>query len=135
MPNLLKDIKTILLAEDDEDDIYLFKMAVGDIEKDIQIRIAGNGIECMKILTRSSLPDLVFLDINMPMKSGLDVLEEIRSEERLKGLTVIVLSTASSQQVINQAYTKGADLYIPKGVSYEQFKSLLANVLARHRSS
>lgn len=119
----------ILLADDDEDDVYLFKNAMWDIQKDIRIVIASDGIECMELLANSPLPDVVFLDINMPLKSGLDCLEEIRTTEHLKHLKVVVLSTANSEKTISMAYAKGADLYIPKAASYEKFKSLLARCL------
>lgn len=118
-------MKTILLVEDDDDDVYLFKQALADIQEDIKIMAVGNGVECMKLLRESPLPDLVFMDINMPLKNGLVCLEEIRNEKKLSRLKVVVLSTASTKKIIDLAYAKGADLYIPKSIDFERFRDLL----------
>lgn len=131
MEKPFSNTKLILLADDDEDDVYLFRNAVWDLHKDIKIVIASNGIVCMELLANSPLPDVVFLDINMPLKSGFDCLEEIRMSERLKHLKVVVLSTSNSENTISMAYAKGADLYVPKATTYDEFKSLLARCLAQ----
>lgn len=125
MENPTRLVKSILLAEDDIDDIYLFKNALEELHMDFQMKIAQNGIKCMELLRKPVLPDYVFLDINLPLMTGFQCLERIRREERLRDLKVIVLSTASTKDVVDLAYEKGADLYIPKGFDFERFKALL----------
>ena len=119
-------MKTILLADDDDDDVYLFRNALAQIGQDVKIIIARNGVDCMNLLMESSLPDLIFLDINMPLKTGLECLEEIRKDDRLKKLKVVVLSTASTRDLVDAAYKKGANLYLRKSFSFEDFKKILA---------
>ena len=119
-------MKTILLADDDDDDVFLFRNALAQIRQDVKIITARNGVDCMNLLMESSLPDLIFLDINMPLKTGLECLEEIRKDDRLKKLKVVVLSTASTRDLVDTAYKKGANLYLRKSFSFEEFKKILA---------
>lgn len=123
---------TILLADDDEDDVFLFKEVLADLGGDYEITTAADGLECMRLLKDGLSPAFVFLDINMPMRSGLECLQEIRNDDKLKQLTVIVLSTASDARVIKQAYGLGANLYIRKCNDYTEFKSSLVFALKEH---
>ena len=129
MDDVLKD-KKILLVEDDEDDVFLFQTAIVDITKssrgNIEITVVTNGIDCLQYLSKSAPPDIVFLDINIPYKNGLECLSEIRANPALKDIIIIVMSTANTRETIEKAYAGGADLFLPKGVDFDSFRRILA---------
>ena len=119
-------IKNVLLAEDDEEDVLLFKTVVSELNQDIKIDVATDGTELMKILQQvSTLPEVIFLDLNMPHKNGFECLREIKSNEKWNSIKIVILSTSSQPQQIETAYKCGADLYLAKPVSYTHFKNLL----------
>src|SRR4051812_4354327 len=103
----------VMLADDDPDDRLLFKDAIGEISKDIAIHTLAGGVELMAHLNdpQNPLPDLIFLDLNMPRKNGFESLEEIRQNARLKSLCVIIYSTSSQFKDILETLNKGANLY------------------------
>jgi CheY-like chemotaxis protein len=87
---------TILLAEDDQDDRDFFKMALKEIPIPTRLTTVNDGEQLLKYLHENSdyLPDVLFLDLNMPRKSGFECLVEIKENEKLKGLRVVVFSTS-----------------------------------------
>lgn len=117
-------IKKILLAEDDEDDFHLFGEAVGEFDKMIQLIWVKDGEELMKRLTRdkAELPDVIFLDINMPRKNGFECLTAIRQDEALKHLPVIIFSTSNDKALITWMYNAGANLYLCKPTDFRSLK-------------
>src|SRR5438105_690763 len=108
--------KFILLADDDVDDQMLFQDAVDEIQKDIRIRTVYSGEQLMRLLTRPDavLPDLIFLDLNMPMKGGHECLEEIRSNDNLKHIPVAIFSTSMNVDDVDKTLQNGANVYIRK---------------------
>ena len=114
----------ILLADDDREDREIFISAVEEVSPNINISTAKNGQELMKILLNpdNALPDILFLDLNMPFKSGHECLQEIRSDNRLKKLPVIIYSTSSNREYIDQTYKGGANYYFPKPDSLRDLK-------------
>ncbi|GGM95773.1 two-component system response regulator [Dyadobacter beijingensis] len=121
----------IFLAEDDQDDIYLFERALNSITAAYAIQVFGNGREVLDALkaTGAGKPDIVFLDINMPVQTGLECLLYIR-EHYSKVLPVFLFSTAQDRLTVEQARKLGATGYLSKPTSMEDLSSLLANVLA-----
>ena len=84
-------VKQVLLADDDQDDIDLFKEAVEGLEEQVEITVAKNGEQAIAILKNDEIdPDLVFLDINMPRKNGFECMEEIRSLSNENDIPVIL---------------------------------------------
>ncbi len=77
----------------------------------------------------TKLPDVVFLDLNMPLKSGLDCLREIRTDRRLKDLIVAIYSTSSSEKDIEETFIQGANIYIKKPNDYNTLKKILTEVI------
>ena len=126
------NIKKILLAEDDQDDVEIFKDVLTDLAFDVNLEVAVNGMELMKMLEESEVfPELIFLDLNMPLKNGMFCLQEIKANQRWKDVKVIILSTSSHQDQIKAAYDKGADFYMVKAFNYIDFKNAVASCLQK----
>jgi CheY-like chemotaxis protein len=123
-------IKNILLAEDDEEDVMLFKTVLSELDQDIIVKVASDGNLLMSFLNQATkLPEIIFLDLNMPHKNGFECLSEIRGNEKWDNVKIVILSTSSQPQHIETAYIGGADLYLAKPVSYSQFKIMLEKCL------
>lgn len=130
-----KDLKEneplkIILAEDDNDDQELFIDAVDATNVPAEIITVGNGEELVNTLKDDSepKPDIVFIDINMPVKGGKEALAEMKSDEELKDIPAVMLSTSNSQKDIEDTLNKGADLYIQKPSSFKGFILILKKV-------
>ena len=123
--------KVIFIADDDEDDRMLFLDAVEDLNLPAAVKAACDGQELLHTLDKNKdrLPDIIFLDINMPIKNGFDCLAEIRSrEDALKEVKIIMLSTSKNADNIELCYKLGADLYAVKPSSFQGLKDLLQKV-------
>lgn len=124
--NRLEKPKIVVLAEDDDEDADIFRDALADLNINVQLTIVENGILLMNFLEQSKiLPDLVFLDLNMPLKNGLQCLKDIKNSERLKSLFTIILSTSSNEIQKKEMYVNGANLFLTKASSYVEFKNNL----------
>ena len=122
----------IILADDDEEDQELFKDAVQEIEPKIKISAANNGDELMRLLLKDAIvPDVIFLDLNMPFKNGQECLAEIRSNEKLKSIPVIIYTTSNNKKHIDDTYSSGADYYISKPNSFKDLKLIIKKMLSR----
>ena len=113
-------INHIIFAEDDEDDRLFFEDVIRNYNPSIRIDFVSNGVQLMEILP-SFLPDLLFLDLEMPYKNGLECLLEIRNNERLSQLPVIVFSSTTRQANIQTAYEVGAHLFLIKSPTYSEY--------------
>jgi CheY-like chemotaxis protein len=124
----------IYMADDDSDDREFFADALLEIDPDVILRQAPDGmhiIDELLALSTSELPDYIFLDINMPGKSGLECLAEIRSlEGSLKEVSIVMLSTSSDPENIRRASELGATFYAVKPSCFQRLKSLLEEVLS-----
>jgi len=122
--------KKVIMAEDDEEDVELFKDVLIDLAINIDLQLAGNGILLMKMLEETEFfPDIIFLDLNMPLKNGLVCLQEIKANQLWRNIKVVILSTSSHQDQIKAAYNEGADFYMTKSASYTDFKNAVASCL------
>ncbi|WP_281631611.1 response regulator [Flavobacterium luteolum] len=131
MSKLHNPQKFIFIADDDEDDRMLFFDAVQDLNLPAVIESASDGEELLNTLCGKTkhLPDLIFLDINMPIKNGFDCLQEIRSKDgALKEVRIIMLSTSRSTDNIELSYKLGADFYAVKPSTFQGLKDLLQKV-------
>lgn len=123
-----KNLK-ILLADDDDDDRDLFADAV-NFSENVEVDTVPNGTQLMQTLIETKeLPDFIFLDLNMPEKSGKDCLQEIRTHEKLKDLPVIIYSTSSSKKDIDETFELGANLYLTKPNSFAELKNTVKRIL------
>ena len=129
----MKDIKKlrILLADDDYDDCLFFKRALGELSVTSELDIVNDGEELMEYLEENSEhpPLVLFLDINMPRKNGLECLSEIRKNKKLKDLPVIVFSTSNSWDTINLLFKTGAHIYIHKPSNFGQLKQVIHHAI------
>ena len=109
----MKKLKSILLVEDDEDDQFFFIEAMSKIENATLYAIAKNGKEALNCLENSStLPDIIFMDINMQIMNGIECLTLIMKNPLICTIPVVMLTTSSAQKEL--AHTLGAKAYIKK---------------------
>jgi len=120
----------VMLADDDKDDQHLFEEALERTQVPTELSTADNGQELMDNLHDSDIPnpDVIFLDINMPLKNGKECLEEIKSDDDLKDIPVVMYSTSNNDRDINDAYTTGANLFVTKPVVFSKIVSILKNI-------
>jgi len=124
--------KKFYLADDDDDDRMMFAEALFEVDSSVILTQAQDGHELMDILYKQPdfLPDIIFMDINMPKQDGLKCLEEIRNQRgNLKELFVIILSTSSDPLVIQKAFHLGATFYAVKPSTFDDLKSFIKEVL------
>ncbi|NIJ55827.1 response regulator [Dyadobacter arcticus] len=120
----------ILLADDDDDDTFLFQEALEQLPVPMNLQIADNGVELINMLDGEvAKPDLIFLDMNMPVKNGLECLTEIRSTPGFEETPIIILSTSVAQYLWESAYKAGANLYIQKPTSFDGLVDILKKCL------
>lgn len=113
---------TILLVEDSPDDELLTLRALRKSGMGEAVTVARDGVEAIEYLWRTrSLPGLVLLDAKLPGMNGAEVLESIRADERMKTLFVAVLTSADEGGLVGWDPNSQADLFIRKGVNYDQF--------------
>jgi len=131
-PNVEKS-KHILLIEDDKNDVELMMLALGECGLDKETVVISNGLESLDYLycqstfaTRSNgNPALIFLDLNMPLMNGVDVLIQIRSDQNLKNIPVVVLSVTQDAETIKICRELGANDYVVKPINFKKFVSVV----------
>ncbi len=121
----------IILADDDQDDVFLFKSAINELALSINLATVYDGVKLMKRLSQKTLelPDAIFLDLNMPLKSGHECLSEIKESEDLHHLPVIIFSTSFQQKVVDELYIEGAHYYIQKPSSFQSLQNVIKKAL------
>jgi CheY-like chemotaxis protein len=121
----------ILLADDDADDRLLFKEALSGLKIKTSVETVKDGVELMEFLAQKTevLPQLIFLDLNMPKKNGFECLKEIKSIERYKDISIAIYSTSTSEHDINETFILGANVYLSKPGDFETLKALLAKAV------
>lgn len=128
---MISDNKRILLVDDDEDDRMFFEEALEELEINADFEHAANGSEALQRLTGGGgqLPDIVFLDLNMPLMSGRECLARIRADDGLKDLRVVIYSTSYDPVTADRLYDEGADHYIRKPGSYGKLKQAILTAI------
>ena len=121
----------ILLADDDTDDCLFFKDALEGLSIAVMFTALHNGEQLMQHLNNQTnkLPDIIFLDLNMPRKNGFECLSEIKLNQKLKQLPVIIFSTSLEQEVVSLLYKNGAQYYIRKPAAFSQLKMIIHQAL------
>jgi DNA-binding response OmpR family regulator len=120
----------IFLADDDEDDRIFFSEAIEDSKMKSKLTLFNDGKDLMEYLSNpdSNLPDILFLDLNMPYKNGLDCLREIRADDRFKNVSIAIYSTSSSDEDIENTFIEGANIYIKKPNDFSELKKVIKGV-------
>ena len=121
----------ILLADDDSDDCLFFRKALEELLLPAHLKIVPDGEQLMNNLSENSenIPDILFLDISMPRKNGLDCLSEIKQNKKLKDLPVVILSTSNSKDTISMVFEIGAHVYIHMPGDFTQLKQVIHHAL------
>ncbi len=121
----------ILLADDDEGDRLLFKVAFSELKIKTVVHTVNSGMQLMERLNREDipLPYLLFLDLNMPPKSGLECLKEIKRDKRLKDIIIAIYSTSSGEKDIDDTFLHGANVYITKPNDFNMLKQILESAV------
>ena len=120
----------VLLADDDQDDCMFFREALEELPLSSALVTVNNGVELMSHLTRGILlPDALFLDLNMPRKNGFECLTEIKTNENLNTLPVIIYSTSFDSDVVNLLYEKGAHVCVRKPGDFSKLKDVIHQAL------
>lgn len=122
----------ILLVDDEPGDIGLAKLALSESPYDCQLTVASNGKEALAILRRDGprtfSPDLVLLDINMPLMNGKEVLRAMKSEKSLASIPVVMLTTSEMDRDVAECYELGAAGYVTKPAEMEELQTALQGI-------
>jgi CheY-like chemotaxis protein len=121
----------LLLADDDIDDCLLFQEALEDLPLEAALDTVNDGVQLMTFLSANSdnLPDFLFLDLNMPRKSGFECLSEIKLIDNFKQLPVIIFSTSLNHDIVNLLYDSGAHYYICKPSNFSALKKVILKTI------
>jgi CheY-like chemotaxis protein len=119
----------VLLTDDDADEVMLFQEAIKEIPFLVKLSSAENGYDLLKVLENNQ-PNLIFLDLNMPGKSGKECLQEIRLNPVFHDIPVIIYSTSNNRDDIDTCYKHGANLYIVKPQLFRDIVKALEKVLS-----
>jgi len=119
--------KEILVVEDNPGDVRLIREALRDVRLPSSVQVARDGMEAMEILQRqgkhesAARPDLVMLDLNLPKKGGWDVLKEMKEDDSLKAIPVVVFSASEAEEDIKRCYALQANCFVTKPGSLDEF--------------
>lgn len=128
------ELISVLLVEDDPGDVLLIREAFSEQKVGNVLSVVSDGVEAMKFVRGEGeyvdreRPDLVLLDLNLPRKSGAEVLAEIKNDPELATIPVIVLTTSSSHDDIMGSYRMHANAYITKPVDFERFREIVHQI-------
>lgn len=126
-----KKIRTILFVDDDQDDQLLFQEALLEADNTAVYLSASDGVDLFEKLNAADIavPDLIFMDINMPKMNGLDSLKELKRSERFKSIPVIMYSTSSSKELQKECLENGAIGYVEKPSDFDEICAKIKNIL------
>ncbi|KVV15991.1 response regulator [Flavobacterium sp. TAB 87] len=126
-------IHQLLLADDDMDDCLFFQEALEDLRLSTNLTTVSDGVQLMELLTTegTQLPDALFLDLNMPRKSGFECLAEIKENQALKEIPIVIFSTSLDKDVVNKLYDKGANYYVRKPGDFNILQKVIHEAIIR----
>ena len=122
----------ILLVEDNPGDVRLITESFKEVEMPHKLAVARDGLEAIQILNKeckeSTDPKLIILDLNLPKKNGWEVLKEIKKDEKLKTIPVIILTTSKSKDDIKRSYSNQANAYLIKPMELDNFVEVVKSI-------
>lgn len=128
------DIIDILLVEDDPGDVLMIREAFEENKVRNRLSVVADGVEATAFLRREGdyseapRPDLILLDLNLPRRSGREVLEDIKGDPALRAIPVVVLTTSSAEEDILRSYDLHANAYVTKPVDFERFIEVVRQI-------
>jgi two-component system, chemotaxis family, response regulator Rcp1 len=128
------DVIEILLVEDNPGDVRLAQEGLRQSKVPNHLSVARDGEQALQILQRKGVhadaprPQLVLLDINLPKRSGFEVLAELKADRELRGIPVLILSTSDSQEDVARAYDLQAACFINKPTDFEEFATIVEHI-------
>jgi CheY-like chemotaxis protein len=124
----------VLLVEDDEGDVLMTREALAEGKVLNRLNVVNDGVEAVEYLRRegdyseAARPDLILLDLNLPKKDGRQVLEEVKEDESLRRIPVIVLTTSGADEDILRSYNLHANAYVTKPVDFDRFVEVIRQI-------
>jgi CheY-like chemotaxis protein len=118
----------VVLVDDDIDDSYIFNTAVQQSNLPIELSIAEDGQKLFNYLAANPLPDIIFLDINMPFKNGIECLGEIRANNKYSDIPVVMYSTTSNRLNVDACFDAGANLFVVKPNTFEEVDRMVQQI-------
>lgn len=121
----------IVLADDDEDDRLFFIDAFEELKINTIVNTVNNGRELLNYINNPEtiLPNIIFLDLNMPILNGIESLKEIKANDRFKEIVIAIYSTSSSDQDVEDTFILGANIYIKKPSNFDNLKKVLSEIV------
>jgi CheY-like chemotaxis protein len=122
----------IILADDDEDDILFFTDAFDELKINTKVNTFKDGEALMNYLNTDEalMPNVLFLDLNMPKKTGIECLTEIKASDKMSGIAIAIYSTSASEEDIEKTFVLGANIYIKKPNDFKKLKKALSDVVS-----
>jgi two-component system, chemotaxis family, response regulator Rcp1 len=127
----MKEAIQILIVEDSPSDAFIVREALKQAKEPSEVHSVSDGVEAMEFLHRRGQyasvprPDVILLDLNLPRKDGRELLAEIKTEEKLKSIPVIVLTSSAADQDVSRAYSLHANCYLTKPADFREFKEMI----------
>jgi CheY-like chemotaxis protein len=124
----------VLLVEDDPADVELTREGLKDSKMHVHLSVVEDGVQALKYLRKdapysnAARPDLIILDLNLPKKDGREVLEEIKGEEALRCIPVVVLTTSQDSFDIQRCYKLGANCWVSKPIGFDEFVKIVNSI-------
>lgn len=122
--------KNIFIADDDEDDRFLFVNALREIDESINCEFATDGYDALNTLKGSAkLPDVLFLDLNMPKINGFECLRRLKNDIHLTKLPVVIFTTSQNPDDVEATHRLGANVFFSKPSNFNELKEKLERIL------
>ncbi len=124
----------VLLVEDDPGDVLMTKEAFEEHDLGNRLHVVSDGVQALRFLRREGeyadapRPHLILLDLNLPRKDGREVLEEVKADDALAHIPIVVLTTSEAEEDVLRSYRLHANAYVPKPVDFEQFIKVVRQI-------
>ncbi|MEJ7769941.1 MAG: response regulator [Chitinophagaceae bacterium] len=124
----IEKTRKVFLIDDDEDELIIFNIALMDMKLAYTLQLAKSGDDLFKLL-ETSVPDLIFLDLHMPGKSGITVLKMLRYNNKYDSIPIIIYSKLNKESFIDDCYQAKANYYIIKPVSVDKLVNAINKII------